>query len=263
MGDRGGRSFRRSRGLTFLLFALRGDGMTTSTTGFFLDLTTPLVAALPLFFSVFFERLSFFGVLVASHPSSLPFFLESGFWPRSTSSKTPFEGRKESDRGDVTRTGTAGGWFWSGRSSVGERGRPVRFRFLGDVGLPWDGEPGAAIPSGRYGRGGVELIKVLAGNGSEGGKSGLELNTGTVTESELFSTGVARLTGRGFGLSFGFRAGVMARSSVISMASSAYCEDRFVALRVRILARSEMSGEYLLKSGLISCVVSLNAVGSE
>jgi hypothetical protein len=188
--------------------------------------------------------------------------LEFRFSPRSTTSKSPFEGGKESGRGDVTRTGTAGGQFRSGMSSIGEQGRLVRFRFI--IGLPWDGEPGAAISSRGCGRGGEELITVLAGNGSEGGKSGLELKIGTVAESELFPTGVARLTECGFGLSFSFRAGVIARSSsVISMASSAYGEDRFVDLRVRILARSEMSGEYSFKLGLISWVVSLNTVGSE
>ena len=267
MGDEGGQLFLDSESLrcgalTFILSVLRGDDMTTSTMVFFLDLTTLPAAALPLLFSVFFKLLSFFGVLVLSFPSSLLFFLEFGFSPGSTSSKSPFEGGKESGRGDVARTGTAGGQFRSGISSIGERGRLVRFRFI--IGLPWDGEPGAAISSRGCGRGGEELMTVLAGNGSEGGKSGLELKIGTVTESELFPIGVARLTGRDFGLSFGFRAGVIARSSsVISMASSAYGEDRFVDLRVRILARSEMSGEYWFESGLISWVVSLNTVGSE
>jgi hypothetical protein len=166
-------------------------------------------------------------------------------------------------RGEVMTTSTTA--FFLYLPAFGERGRLVLFRFFDRIGLPCGVESGAATSSRGPGRGGVELITVLAGNGSEGGKSGLELSMGTVTESEfsrgLFPTGVASLTGRAFGLPFGFRAGVIVRSSlVISMTSSAYCEDRFVALRVRILARSEMSGE---KSGSIPWVVSLITVGSE
>jgi hypothetical protein len=212
--------------------------------------------------------LRFFGVSVLSYPSSLRFSLEFKFWPRSTTSTTPSEGGREFERGDVTWSGTAGGQFGSGGLSTGEWSRTVRFRFLGCIGLSWDGESGAEASTGGCGRGGVELITVLSGNGSEGGKSGLELGTGTVAGSELscklFPTGVARLIGRGFTLSFDFRAGVTASSSsVISMTSSAYGEDRFVALRARILARSAMSEEKLLKSGLMFWVVSLVAVGSE
>ncbi len=145
----------------------------------------------------------------------------------------------------------------------------MRFRFLGCIGLSCDGDPDAATSTGGCGRGGVELIKVLSGNGSERGKSGLELGKGVVTGSEfscrLFPTGVARLAGRRFTLFFSFRVGVAASSSsVISMtSSSAYCEARFVALRARILARSAMSGEKLFKSGLMFWVVSLITVGSE
>lgn len=149
-------------------------------------------------------------------------------------------------RGDVMTTSTMA--FFLYLPAFGERGRLVLFRFLDRIGLSWCGESGAATSSRGPGRGGVELITVLAGNGSEGGRSGLELSTGTVTGSEfsrvLFPIGVASLTGRDFSLPLGFRVGVIARSSsVISMTSSTYCEDRFVALRVRILARSEMSGE--------------------
>jgi hypothetical protein len=44
--------------------------------------------------------------------------------------------------------------------------------------------------------------------------------------------------------------------------SSAYCEGRFVALRVRILARSEMSGEKSFELGSAPWAASLIA-GSE
>ena len=92
----------------------------------------------------------------------------------------------------------------------------------------------------------MKLSTVLSGKGSEGGRGRLELGAGIVTGSEgsggLSRFGMARLTGRGFGLSFDFRAGAMTGSSpVISMISSVYCIDRFVALRVRILARSAIS----------------------
>lgn len=168
----------------------------------------------------------------------------------------------------MTRSGTAGGQFGSREFSTGERSRAVRFRFLGTIGLSWDGESGAAASTGGCGRGGVELSTVLSGNESEGGKSGLELGTGRVTGSELgcrlFPSGIARLIGRGFALPFGFRVGVTASSSsVISMTSSAYGEGCFVALRARILARSAMSREKLFKLVLMFWLVSLVTVGSE
>lgn len=122
--------------------------------------------------------------------------------------------------------------------------------------------------SGAYGRRGVELIAVLAGKGSEGGNNGLELGSGIVTGSEgsccWCPTGVARTIGRGFGFAFGLRTGVVANSSsVMSMTSSVYCGDCLGALRVRILARSAMFGEWLLNSGSISAAVPLPTIESE
>jgi hypothetical protein len=112
------------------------------------------------------------------------------------------------------------------------------------------------------------LITVLAGKGSEGGNSGLELGTGIVTGSEggcgLVMAGGTRFTGRGFGLPFGFLAGVMVlSSSVISITSCTDCVDRFGALRVRILARSAMSWEKFSKAEAITLVVFVIAIGSE
>lgn len=122
--------------------------------------------------------------------------------------------------------------------------------------------------SGGYDRGGVELIAVLARKRSEGGNNGLELGSGIVTGSEgscgWFGTGAARTIGRGFGFSFGLRTGLAASSSsVMSTTSSVYCGDRLVALRLRILARSAMSGEKLLDSGSISVVAPFPTIESE
>ena len=109
------------------------------------------------------------------------------------------------------------------------------------------------------------MITVLAGNGSEGGNNGLELGIGIVTGSDgNCGSFPVRLIGRSFGFSFDFRAGVVTRSSsVMSMTSSEYCGGRFVDLRVRILARSAMSGEKLFNSGPLIPFSPLTTAGSE
>src|SRR6266702_3935545 len=224
---------------TFFFF---GERMTTSRTDFFPILLLPGLALM--LSSVPFEFLSLLVDCSAPYSSSLSFSLDFTLWLTSGVVPDVRAGGGGSDR-DEALPGAIGKGSELVGSSIGDWRRPGRFRFLlrAEFSL---GEEVEAATSSSPGGGGVKLITVLSGKGSEGGRDMLELGTGIVTGSEgsggLSRSRMARLTGRGFGLSFGFRAGVMASSSsVISMISSVYCVDRFAALRERILARSAIS----------------------